>query len=371
MGKRTLVCLVSAQALPNYLFIKEMFQPGDDILLITSKGSMEQNAYNLEKTLRGNKTTHIVTHVFSEEGVENSFVSLMEEISSCLNSECQYVANLTGGTKLMALALYKQLEKYPQSQVYYMPFPQMTFAQIAPNIIETPVSATVSVKDFFAMHGRDYYPAKKGCFANAEMADKIFKIFTTKERSELTNKSFEYLRKVRGLFDEEKRKAGKKYVEKPIQINSEAIPALEYFEYTPRINDHLCKDEAQYLTGGWFEEWTYYTIKNHFQLNDDSIALNPHVFNRRNELDVVFVYHNELYIIECKSGIPQGGYNKVLDTINSIKTQAKGLSIHSILFLSTSSQSINWEKNARELGIGFLDKEALLDADKLFSFIND
>lgn len=369
--KKTLVCLISAQALPNYLFIKEMYLPGDDILLISSKGSMEQNAYNLEKSLSWNKNTKIVTHVFSKEGVENSFVSLSEEISSCLNSGCQYFANLTGGTKLMALALYKQLEKFPQSQIYYMPFPRMTFAQIAPNIAELPVTAAVSIKDFFAMHGRVFHHAKRGCFASSEMADKFFKIFTSKEKNELVVSGFEYLRKIRSQFDEEKRKAGKKYVEKPITINSGASPALDFFEYTPLIKDHLCRDESQYLTGGWFEEWTYYTIKSHLGLDTDTIAMNPHVFSRNNELDVVFVYHNELYIIECKSGIPEGGFNKVLDTINSIKTQAKGLSIHSTLFLAVSAQSNNWEKNARELGIGFLDKDALLDADKMFSFIND
>ena len=74
------------------------------------------------------------------------------------------------------------------------------------------------------------------------------------------------------------------------------------------VKDLLLKDQVNYVTGGWFEEYTYYLLKrisgqpdSHFKLGV-VLDSNRDSYFTSNDLDVVMVYNNNLYVIECKSG---------------------------------------------------------------------
>ena len=59
------------------------------------------------------------------------------------------------------------------------------------------------------------------------------------------------------------------------------------------------------MTGGWMEEWIYYVIKNSLRLSEENIKLGLiTILNAENDLDVVFTLNNTLYIIECKTAMP-------------------------------------------------------------------
>ncbi|MFM2392285.1 MAG: hypothetical protein RLZZ546_262, partial [Bacteroidota bacterium] len=70
----------------------------------------------------------------------------------------------------------------------------------------------------------------------------------------------------------------------------------------PESHTSLNKHEIQYLTGGWFEEWCYYQIKSKFELTDEQMGLGL-IVNAiaNNDLDVVFLLNNNLFVVECKT----------------------------------------------------------------------
>lgn len=354
--QRTLVCLVSAQTLPNYLFIKEMYVPGDRILLITSKGGMEQHATDLEKALGWSNAT-IHRHTFSEKGLEDDFQAISKELSTILTEDVHYVVNLTGGTKLMSLALYKQMERMAERELYYMPYPKMMFCQLEGEDVE--VKTRLSVADYFSLYGIAFKPSRSGCTASKETAKHCFEMFTTHAKGKVFYDALEQLRVLRD----------KKQV--LLAEHDEVKPVVEFFQYQTQEKGILNKKEIEYLTGGWFEEWTYYTLKEHWHLADDRISLNAHISiqNRQNELDVAMVLDNVLYIVECKSGIEgRRMLSEILDKANSIKALTKSLSATSVLYAIVEDND-DWRKTAQAVGINYMDKTALLDEDKRYTFV--
>lgn len=79
---------------------------------------------------------------------------------------------------------------------------------------------------------------------------------------------------------------------------------LNLISFKPASQDKLSAAECRYLTGGWFEEWTYYMLKSKFKIADNQIKLGViSTLQANNDLDVVFIRNNDLYIIECKTGL--------------------------------------------------------------------
>ena len=68
--------------------------------------------------------------------------------------------------------------------------------------------------------------------------------------------------------------------------------------------------EKQYLTGGWFEDYIYDLLKQKLRLSNTDIGKGIEIKRKNergetveNELDIVFTYYNQLYVIECKAGL--------------------------------------------------------------------
>ena len=353
--QRTLVCLVSDQAVPNYLFIKELYQFGDEILLVASD-KMKDKVSKLAEALNWTNA-NILTHVLSNIGIEDDFIQLRHELSSLLEAERQYVANLTGGNKPMAIALYEQMKAKANSEMYYMPYGKMHFQQIETGE-RLDVKTKITLADYFAMYGIIFRPTKSTCLGDRTLADAFFKVYTTKMMNKEVVEALKNLQPHRN--------------DKSIDITAEVASALDYFGYLPKSEGKLTKKEIEYLTGGWFEEWAYYGIKEQYGLGDEYIAINAHIGKSNNELDVVLVRHNMLQIVECKSGIEDKKMlNSHLAKANSIKANIKALSATSTLLDLSGEKSVreNWKMAADAIGIGYMGKEALMDKARCFAFV--
>lgn len=94
--------------------------------------------------------------------------------------------------------------------------------------------------------------------------------------------------------------------------------------YLPQYQKLLHKDETwypdssqlPYIKGGWFEhyigEWLLKTISEVFL----SVKIaNP---NTTNELDLIFTYHNVLYVIEAKTSVTLSGFTDYLYKLDSL-----------------------------------------------------
>src|SRR5690554_6317356 len=115
--KKTIVCIVSEQTTPNYIFIKQMFQIGDELLFISSN-QMKSKISSITKTLAWNNVK-VNSIIFKNENDEEKWNEMYDQIKKELSTEVKYVVNLTGGTKYMSLVIQRIFEEF-NSEFYYI-----------------------------------------------------------------------------------------------------------------------------------------------------------------------------------------------------------------------------------------------------------
>jgi len=113
---KVLVTLVSEQTIPNVEFIREMEDQVDRFLFISTE--------RMEKV--GNRQWILDTVKLDQEKVLDplivdafSFEDIEEKLIQAVNDEDTYIVNLTGGTKIMSLAVY-EFFKTLRSEMFYL-----------------------------------------------------------------------------------------------------------------------------------------------------------------------------------------------------------------------------------------------------------
>lgn len=130
----------------------------------------------------------------------------------------------------------------------------------------------------------------------------------------------------------------------------------------------LYRDELEYLTGGWFEEYVYYLVIKH--INPDDAAIGVKIsragVRHNNELDVIFTKGNKLFVIECKTGVQtERLFNEIVYKLCAIKEALLGVSCYSYIFSLKKDDSNDLKRIAENMGITFVDHDILLTPRKL------
>ena len=129
------------------------------------------------------------------------------------------------------------------------------------------------------------------------------------------------------------------------------------------------RNEIDYLTGGWFEEYVYQLIQNN--VAPDDIAIGVHIdgcteIRHDNELDVCFIKNNQLFVIECKSGInSESMFNDIVYKVSSLKEVLLGLDCKSYIFSLKKDPSGDLKKIAKYMDVTFCDYDTLTREEKL------
>lgn len=144
------------------------------------------------------------------------------------------------------------------------------------------------------------------------------------------------------------------------------IPDIEKFlsrmNYIPVESGGLTREDIDFLTGGWFEEYVYYLMKR--KLNPSSIALNvtihPEKVERQNELDVIFMKGNKLFVIECKTGVENKRmFNEIVYKACALKEALLGVSCVSYIFSLKKDGDSQLRRIARNMDLDFVDYHTL------------
>ena len=144
---------------------------------------------------------------------------------------------------------------------------------------------------------------------------------------------------------------------------------LKYIKFESAEKGILRHDELDYLTGGWFEEYVYHLIKEN--IDPDDMAIGVHIdgcteIRHNNELDVSFIKNNQLYVIECKSGISsESMFNEIVYKVSSLKEVLLGLDCQSYIFSLKKDPTGDLKKIANYMGITFCDFDTLTREEKL------
>jgi len=332
---KVLVSIISNQTIPNILFIKEATDINTFLFIYTSQVEKELDA--IIDVIQIENPIKLEVPAFDLKKTREKLADLD------LSKEDEYIVNITGGTKLMALAVYQHFVSYSKSQISYLPIGKNTYQIIFPSLEEEAISSKVSVEEYLKAYNvpfsKQQTPSKKLSFTRSFAEGFISKKGFSGEEFKLLTQELPYLKpnpphniaKIKGL-------------EK----------LLDRIQFTTTRKNILSHSEKLYLTGGWFEEYMYTLLKKHLALEEQDILLNVIIPYGKvmNEYDVLFIYHNQLFVIECKTGLKEEKrFNDAIYKLGALREQF-GIDAKSYLF----SLSNYWDKRNDDYKKKFIDR---------------
>ncbi|SDA64389.1 protein of unknown function [Algoriphagus alkaliphilus] len=376
MSRTILVSLISDQAIPNVLFIKEM--PEVDTYLFISSPDMERKGISEKIRLACIEKVKEFEIIEVDEYNLKLFDQKIEEKIK-IENETKIYLNITGGTKIMALGAFSYFGKFPNANVFYLDGGRNQFRQILPPIDQNIIPHTykIDLATYLIANG-----VRDGANKNYEQKDilkrnQTIKDFETSQKILnvfLNNRNHKIYESIKFLHINELREKQLKLDEYPAFNNHYAELIRFGFEPINKSKGWLSKKETKYLTGDWFEEYILFIIKKLFNFDGPEIAMGIHIYREGtpNEIDILFTHKNSLYYIECKSSISIDGqinnnlYNDTLYKTAALKKDF-GLYVNTYLFCTDDLTQLNEnQKNrAKYLGINLVGAEYLKDESKL------
>ncbi len=355
--QKTIVCTIEEEVIMNYLFIKELYQEGDKVLLITQY-RLNHLAEQYRQLFQYINDIEVIS--LEKDGDEDFWDTICKTIRNnvMLRGNENYYVNLSSGTRIMSIAVQQVFESF-NSKFFFMPLDRnvIIHSQIDDNNdnnddMLSQINHKVTVAEYMKINGVSSRQSKPTL--PAEYAEQFFGFFTG---NHLTNNDFDILEDLRDLRD------------KDIDVSSiKGLDKFLRFINFPQENENqLTMHEIQYLTGGWFEEYIYYLVKE--TIAPDDIAMSVRIQRQgsefQNELDVVFTLKNRLYAIECKTGVGKRSlYNQIVYKACALKEALLGIRSYSYIFSLNEDHKHSLERTARNMGIFFCDREFAEDKER-------
>ena len=339
-----IVNIVSEQTIPNYLFIREMYEQGDKLLFISSNNSRFIDAIDRICQVLSINKNDVDKIVFQNEGDENSILKMQSQLDSKTKNLGNCLVNLTGGTKLMVIAVKNVFEKY-NSKFYYIPLPKNEILLVSSDEEKCiPIKTRLNITEYLSLCNKSYSEDVEP-EESYEYCKKMFDWFINR----MTNSDREILNLLQSGRPNDRGEVSNHggYRSCNITISNilhknetiledgtckkPCIPNLQQFlnsiSFPLKKEDKLSKEETRFLTGGWLEEYVYYFVKENIFPNDIRLGMKIGEGNGKNEIDVIFTKGNKLYTIECKSGLRGVKLNEIAYKISAIKNSIGALSI--------------------------------------------
>ena len=255
-----LISLVGNRVIANVLLIEEFKQNIDKYVFISDK-RMESNEFNRSKSIISACEINVDdTDILIVNS--NALFKIEESLSNFnFSNNDIFFVNISSGTKLMAIAALNFFREF-NSKIYFIPDFTNIYRQIYP-VIKNPenkFTINISLNKYFRANGLSAIQIKHKIREPFESSKLMFKFIKFKGN----------------------------------------INKLPEIKYATKNKSALSKE---FYSGGWLEEYVYFVIKNHFNLKNENIGLKIKVENKHtnNEYDVMFIFNNQLYIIECKA----------------------------------------------------------------------
>jgi hypothetical protein len=369
-----LVSLISDQTIPNVLFIRDQPKAAHYIFISTEKMEKRMIVTNIIKAC-----PDLVISYNTIVVEEDSLSDFEQVVESGLDrqDDFHYLVNITGGTKIMSLAAYLYFTKIGSSEIFYLPLGKSHFRQIYPmkkNKIKE-ISFRINLQGYLEANGvtvqSKAFAQKNRMIRDKDQNEQIMKAFVGDANLPI-KKMVEYFR-TSGFRD-------KKNLPLSDEIKLEMSPILAA-GFMPENPENLNRDETNYLTGDWFEEFTYDVVQRILGKDDSEIGKGIRVTRGEktsNEFDVMFTHENALYVIECKTDVADNEEGRLSQLFTSTLYKAStlkkdfGLFVKYYLFSVNDFSKLSPEQKdrARVLDIKLVGKEILSNPTILEEFIS-
>lgn len=336
--KNILVSIISDHLIPNYqLYLHKEDEIDEHILLVTPKMDKRGIADNFTMVLGYDKDISVVD-------IDNftDFELIKENLTQQIHpsDEVNYIVNLTGGSKMISMAVY-DFFRDKKANMYYIGIGDDSCQQIYPVQKEQEkFDISISLENYLKLYGLNI---------------------------EYTNELIKSNRETKALF------------KRVMQADGNAASIREIREVFNLKTDKLTPEQT-YLKGQWFEEYTYQLLKKTLNIPDSQIAFNVKIKRNSmdrtidNEYDVMYLKDNNLYVVECKSSLGKKSERKpklenVLYKLFAV-TKDMGLRVTPILSALVPLQQEAWlAKRCDILGIKLIGIEKFEDKMMLNGFV--
>lgn len=372
---KTIVNIISREhPLAAYLFIKEYYEVGDKLVFVSANENFDCIT-PLVEALQVDKEV-VQRIVLRRDSDSYTYERICRIINNALDKKADYYVNLAGGTRYIALSVQHVLSNYHAKFFYTQTKQNLIVKTIFDNSIFDnddeiyPIKYKMNLAEYFKVYSLAHDMDKPKTFISDEpQAQMMFELFSKKKLYYEDYKVLDVLREKYRNW---------KYIdihEVETTINDSMIPIpnlskfLEHIHFEPINKGILQREELEYLTGGWFEEYVFYLINNN--IHPDDIAIGVHIdgcteIQHNNELDVCFIKNNQLFVIECKTGInSQSMFNEIVYKVSALKEVLLGISCHSYIFSLKKDIKGDMKKIANYMDVTFWDFNVLTKEDKL------
>ena len=374
---KTIVNILSQESpVPAYLFIKEKYVAGDKLLFLASR-SAKSDLNFLSRFM--SLPIEAMSRVLFTDEEEFSYERICRRLRAELLPEEHYCVNLAGGSRYMALAVQQAFAAL-HSDFFYVNLRDNTIVQsIFDNSIDDdddyvyPIAYRMRVGEYLSLHGMrndadtPFKPLRSAAYTSS--------LFSFYAQGKLDGRDHDVLEKLRLHYRNRKseRSVSVEDAEWGRVTGESPVPGLARFlrfiHFVPEHDGFLSKEEIGYLTGGWFEEFCHNKIRELVPVDD--IRVGVHVAGtdtaHDNELDVVFIRNNQLWVIECKSGITsQKLFNEIVYKATALKEALLGLMCRSFIFsLKKDNEIRELQKIAGSMGITFCGYDELTNDGRI------
>jgi len=331
------VLLVSAQAAPNLLpLLDPNIKPAEAVLLVSNK--MRPQAEALEQVLRQANVKTSRVDLVDEHDFDSLETTLLDLAAA--RSGQSIALNLTGGTKLMALAA-QSIAQAANWSMFYVDVDTDEVIWLGKGAApRQKLTESSRLRHYLMAYGFSLGESAKTPPLSAQKNDLLDTLIRQIGSLEQPLSQLNWL----GQTAESKRR-----LRVQLDVNQQDSPSLHdlqrNFEQAGVLrveHDQLIfadEDELAFAKGGWLERYVYAAVD---RLTGDlgvrDKASNQEVIGRnnvKNELDVAFMARNRLFVIECKTarmdkpGVPKA--NESLFKLAEICKRVGGLGTRGLL----------------------------------------
>ncbi len=373
MTNTILVNLVSDQTLPNVQFIKWYFKENPENLKVlfisTKKMEEKQKSDCIKKALFSLDKFIEWETIQTDENDLNKTRELLEKYFE-KSAYKKTVVNITGGTKLMSLAVFNFFNGKENCKIYYQPIGK-SLQELYPEAHKYDIFELLTLEEYLYANGISFSFSNE-CVKDWDFNKCVYDLYVKENRSDiaglvaLQNTSyFKNIFKRKNFLDLTEVEEEKFFVEGFPTVSKERVISLvKVFGF----DEHKIEDkQIRYITGGWFEEYVYQKIcREYGNVDEKNVALNVNIQkgNDKNELDVIYLdKDNQLHVIECKSFVDGKEGQKVLnDALYKLQAIIKskfGLYVKQHLYTKSIIEKETPLNRAKEFGIQITDGKEL------------
>lgn len=332
----TIFCLVSHQAMANVLPAL-MYKPENVVLFTTPEE--KECADNLdrlfqEKNIKVDRNDGMDAYDYS--GFKESIKKELDKYSN------EVWLNVTGGTKLMALAAYEAFAE-KDKRIIYCNTERNQIIHLFPQLKTEKLNLDLSIQDYLKSYGYAITASRTN-----QMKQDYSKLFDILNKKNILIKFAEFLDKFRSESLESKHL--KTYNDKKDRIFTIQKTALGFVLMIGQ--DKFKYDDDKFLKGDWLEYFMLEFLKKigiKSELGIKIISLG----NVENEIDLIFVKNYQLYLISCKSG-RNTDPNKDIYEIETLRNVAGG-TFGKAFLLTTKPLSSRISQRCKELKVKSLN----------------